>query len=180
MTTISYTYTILAVHNRTMDVGYSNPDHGKMLVGVRRPKVGETVDQVVAEYSPAAWWAEQAATFEDVPVGATGQGATVFPTTEPEPEPTPEEALAIWRENAVISQLQAHYTLKVWGLHDQVAALVAAVGDPLALAFERATEWRRNSTAILTMFENITLADGSTPTPEDVDRFFAEAAEFSL
>jgi hypothetical protein len=178
MTTISYTYTILAVHERTMEVEYTNPEHGTMLVGVRRPKVGETVDQVVAEYSPAAWWAEQAAIFEDVPVGATGQGATVFP--EPQPEPTPEEALAIWRDNAVISQLQAHYTLKVWGLYDQVAELVAVVGDPLALAFERATEWRRSSPAILTMFENITLADGSTPTPEVVDQFFAEAAEFSL
>jgi hypothetical protein len=180
MTTISYTYTILAVHGRTMDVEYFNPDFGKMLVGVRRPKVGETVDQVVAEYSPAAWWAEQAATFEDVPVGVTGQGATVFPTVEPEPEPTPEEALAIWRDNAVISQLQAHHTLKVWGLYEQVQTLVRSVGDPLELAFERATEWRRDSPTINTMFANITLADGSVPTPEVVDRFFVEAAAFSL
>jgi hypothetical protein len=180
MTTINYTYTIQAVHDRTMEVEYSNPDHGKMLVGVRRPKVGETVDQVIAEYSPAAWWAEQAATFEDVPVGVTGQGATVFPSVEPEPKPTPEEALAIWRDSTTISQFQAHYMLKVWGLYDQVAAMVAAVGDPLELAFQREARWRRNSPAILAMFENITLADGNIPTPEVVDQFFVEAGVFSL
>lgn len=180
MTTISYTYTILAVHDRTMDVEYSNPDFGKMLVGVRRPKIGEAVGQVIAEYSPAAWWAEQAATFEDVPVGVTGHGATVFPTTEPEPEPTPEEALAIWRDHAVISQLQAHYTLKVWGIYEQVAGIVAVVGDPLALVFSLATEWHRNNAAVLAMFEGTTLADGSSPSPEDVDRFFEEAAGFNI
>jgi len=180
MTKISYTYTILAVHSRTMDVEYSSSDHGKMLVGVRRPKVGETLEQVIAEYSPAVWWVEQASVFAEVPVGVTGQGATVFPTVQTEPELTPEEELALWRNTATISQFQAYYMLKVWGLYDQVAALVAAVGDPLELAFQREARWRRNSPAILAMFENITLADGNIPTPEVVDQFFVEAGGFSL
>jgi hypothetical protein len=179
MSTIEYTYTILAVHDRTMDVEYANPEHGAMLVGVRKPKLGESLEQVIAEYSPVLWWAEQAATFVDVTVGITGSGATaLYP--EPAPEPTPEEALAIWRNTAKISQLQAHHTLKVWGLYAQVQTLVQSVGDPLELAFERASEWRRNSPSILAMFENIALADGSTPTPEIVDQFFTEAAGFSL
>jgi len=180
MTTINYTYTILAVRDRTMDVEYSNPEHGKMLVGVRRPKVGETLEQVIAEYSPAVWWVEQASAFAEVSVGVTGQGATVFPTVQPEPELTPEEELALWRKTATISQFQAHYMLKVWGLYDQVAALVATVGDPLELAFERATEWRRNSPAILALFESITLADGSKSTPEVVDDFFIAAKGFEV
>jgi hypothetical protein len=180
MSTITYTYKILAVHDRTMEVEYSNPEHGTMLVGVRRPKRGETTEQVIAEYSPALWWAEQAAVFEDVPVGISGEGETILPEAIPKPELTPEDALAIWRDNVVISQLQAHYMLKVWGLYDQVQTLVQSVGDPLELAFERASEWRRNSPSILAMFENITLSNGSTPTPEVVDQFFAEAEGFEL
>lgn len=181
MTTISYTYKILAVHDRTMDVEYANPDHGTLLVGVRRPKVGETVDQVIAEYSPVLWWAEQSAVFEDVSVGLAGEGAVDIVEASPtEPETTREELMAMWRETVTISQLQAHYTLKVWGLYDQVQTLVRAVGDPLELAFERAGEWRRNSAAILAMFENITLEDGSVPTPEMVDQFFMEAGGFTI
>lgn len=173
MTTISYTYTILAVRDRTMDVEYSNPDFGKMLVGVRRPKVGETVDQVVAEYSPAAWWAEQAATFEEITAGATGTGETVFP--EPPAPLTPEQELALWREGAVASAFQFRYTLQAWGLFEQAQAIVNQVGEPLVTAFEYAVEVRRMSPAILNVFGLIVMPDGNQPTDADLDRFWIEA-----
>lgn len=178
MTTINYTYIVTAVHERTMEVQYTHPIHGTLVVGARRPKVGETVEQVVAEYSPAAWWLEQEAEFAPVEAGITGEGATEFP--EPPAELTPEEALELWRARATISQLQAHYTLKVWGLYEQVVDLVTAVGDPLELAFHRATEWRRNSLSINELFGTLTMPGGEAPSPEDVDRFFQEAAEFIL
>ena len=178
MPTVDYTYEIIAVTDRTMEIQYTHPTHGTTLVGARRPKTGEAVADVVAEYSPAAWWLEQEAELAPVTVGASGAGQTIFP--EAPPPPTPEEALALWRESAVISQLQAHHTLKVWGLYDQVVALVTAAGDPLLLAFERAVEWRRNSPTISTLFTNLTMPDGSAPTAEVVDAFFTEAAGFEV
>lgn len=178
MTTIPYTYEVVSVTDRTMEVNYTHPVHGSMLVGARRPKTGETVADVVAEYSPAAWWLEQQAEFAPVSVGTAGSGETVFP--EPPAPLTEAEQLALFRESAVISQLQAHHTLKVWGLYDQVVALVTAAGDPLQLAFERAVEWRRSSPTIGALFTNLTMPDGSVPTAEVVDAFFIEAAGFEV
>lgn len=161
-----------------MDVRYSNPEHGDMLVGVRLPYEGEVLTDVIDQFSPAFFWAEQRRAVQPIAVGSTGTGET---EVEPEVvELTPEEMLELWRENAVISQLQAHYTLKVWGLYEQVKTLVTNVGDPLELAFERATEWRRNSNSIQALFANIQMPDGNPPTPEDVDRFFIEAGAFSV
>jgi len=97
-----------------------NPDHGTMLVGVRRPKRGETTEQVIAEYSPALWWAETGrSVLRTFPSASPGRVRPYCRRAIPKPEPHPEDALAIWRENVVISQLQAHYMLKVWGLYDQ-------------------------------------------------------------
>lgn len=173
MTTISYTYTILSVQDRTMDVEYANPVHGTMLVGVRKPKVGETVEQVVAEYSPAVWWAEAAATFEQVAVGVTGTGETLFP--EPPIPLTPAQELEIWREGAVASAFQFRYTLHAWGLFQQAQAIVTQVGEPLVMAFEYAIEVRRMSPSILSVFGNIIMPNGNPPTVEDLDRFWTEA-----
>lgn len=160
-----------------MDVQYSNPEHGDMIVGVRLPYEGEVLADVIDQFSPAFFWAEQRREVQPITVGSTGTGET---EVEPEVvELTPEEMLELWRENAVISQLQAHYTLKVWGLYEQVKTLVTNVGDPLELAFERAAEWRRNSPSIQALFANIQMPDGNPPTPEDVDRFFIEAGAFS-
>lgn len=178
MTTIPYTYTIVGEGPRSIDVEYSSPGHTTITIGVRKPRTGETLERVIAEFSPIMWWLEQAATFEPVEVGVQGSGEITIPDAPI--ELTPEEQLAAWRQSTVISQFQAHYTLKVWGLYEQVQALVASVGDPLELAFQRATEWRRNSEAILTLFNMLTLADGSTPTVEDVDRFFTEAGGYEV
>jgi hypothetical protein len=178
MTKIPYTYEIISVTERNMEVRYENPDHGVMHVGVRLPYEGEDLATVIDQFSPALFWAEQLRPVQAVPVGMTGAGETTVSIDES--DFTPDELLAMWRERAVISQLQAHYTLKVWGLYDQVVALVEALGDPLELAFQRATEWRRNSPTILELFGNLQMPDGTAPTPADVDRFFQEAAGFTL
>lgn len=178
MTTIPYTYEIVGADERGMTVRYSNPEHGEMLVGVRLPYEGENVADVIDQFSPALYWADLTRPKQVIPVGTVGEGATVV--TPEAPDLTPEEMIALWRESAVISQLQAHYTLRVWGLYDQVVDLVTAVGDPLEIAFHRALEWRRNSPAILAMFANLTMPDGNNPTPEVVDQFFVEAGGFII
>lgn len=178
MSVIEYNYTVEAVLERTVVLLYSHPTFGQMEVHARRPKVGETIDQIAEEYSPAAWWREQSAEFAPITPGVQGSGAVTFP--EPLPPLTEGEALALWRNTVAISQLQAHHTLRTWGLYEQVQGLVAVVGAPLDLAFDRAIEWRRNSPTITSLFTNLTMPDGSNPTPEVVDAFFREALEFEL
>jgi hypothetical protein len=178
MTSIPYTFEVLSVGDLSMDVRYSNPTHGEMLVGVRLPYEGEDLESVIDQFSPALYWAEQTKQRQTIPIGLSGSGET-FIGLDPT-ELTQEEMVEMWRDSMIISQLQAHYTLKVWGLYDQVVDLVNMVGDPLKLAFERAVEWRRGSLAIQAMFANITMPDGTTPTPELVDQFFIEATGFSV
>jgi hypothetical protein len=173
MTTIPYTYQILNVGPRSMEVAYSNPTHGVVHVGVRRPKVGETTEDVIAEYSPAAYWLEQAEQLAEVEAGATGAGETVFP--DPPAPLTPEEELAIWRESAVASAFQFRYTLQQWGLFDQAQAIVNQVGEPLVTAFEYAIEVRRMSPSILGVFNLIVMPDGNPPSDADLDQFWTEA-----
>ena len=174
MSSIEYSFTILSVGDISMEVEYSHPTHGSMLVGVRRPKVGETVEQVVAEFSPALWWAEREAEFIPVTTGIRGNGATQI-APDPVPEPTEEELLAAWRQAAVCSAFQFRYTLQVWGLFDQAQAIVIQVGEPLVTAFEYAVEVRRMSPSILSVFGMITMPGGNPPTEEDLDRFWSEA-----
>jgi hypothetical protein len=174
MTTINFTYTVVAVNERTLDVEYTNPDYGTVLVGVRKPKLGESLEQVILDYSPALWWAEQGALFADITVGETGEGA-VQVAPEPVPELTEEEQLQLWRATVTISPFQAHTTLYNWGLYDQVKDLVEAIGPPVSLAFERAIEWRRNGPTITGLFSELTLPGGGSPTEEDLDQFFREA-----
>lgn len=176
MTKIPYTYEIVGANQFGMDVRFSNPEHGEMVVGVRLPYEGENLNDVIDQFSPALYWAELSRPKQTIAIGTTGTGETMV---SPEaPELSPEEDKALWREHAVISQLQAHYTLKRWGLYDQVLDLVTAVGDPLEIAFHRAGEWRRASPSIEAMFDNITMPDGTTPTPDVVDQFFIDAGGF--
>jgi hypothetical protein len=173
---ITYTYQIVAVNEVTMDVEYTNPDYGTVLVGVRIPYDGESLEDVIAHYSPASWWAERIRPKLEVAVGVSGTGEVQI---IPEPIVYTEAQLKqMWRETATISKLQAHYTLKVWGLYDQVLALVTAVGDPLELAFHNALEWRRNSPSIISLFTHLEMTNGEPPTEEDVDQFFVEAQGF--
>lgn len=173
MPTIDYTYTILEVNDRSMTVEYTHPTHGPMQVGVRRPKVGETLEAVIDEFSPVIWWLEQSAEFAPVQVGVAGAGATVLPEA---PAPlTPEEELALWRQSAVCSAFQFRYTLQAWGLMAQVQQIVAQVGEPLVTAFEYAIEVRRLSPSILSVFGMLTMPGGGAPTEADLDRFWTEA-----
>jgi len=178
MTTIPYTYQIVAVGPMSMEVVYTNPTYGSMHVGARLPFDGETVEEVIAQSSPAAWWRDQARAKITPTVGTEGSGATVL-NTLPE-EMTPEETLALWRSQIVISKLQAHQTLDDWGLYQQVVDFVALIGNPVERAFYDAIEWRRNSPTIEALFSNITMPNGNPPTPEDVDQFFNEASGYAL
>lgn len=75
MTTLSYTYEITRVDSdaKAMDILYTSPEHGTMLVGARMPWEGETVEMIAAMYSPVRNWVEQTLSVASVEVGAAGE-----------------------------------------------------------------------------------------------------------
>jgi hypothetical protein len=89
MTTLSYTYEITRVDSdaKAMDILYTSPEHGTMLVGARMPWEGETVDMIANMYSPIRNWIEQTLAVAPVAVGASGEvavslgGEASMPTT---------------------------------------------------------------------------------------------------
>ncbi len=100
-----------------------------------------------------------------------------------EPVPVAVDAadeLADWRENVVIDAFQAHATLAAWGIRDQVAAIVADVGEPLSIAYEYAPKWTRASPAINQLLSLVVLSNGKPMTQKELDRFFREAEGVSV
>ena len=77
MTTITYTYEITRVDPdaKAMDILYTSPEYGTMLVGARMPWEGETVDMIANMYSPVRYWVEQTLAVASVSVGAAGEAA---------------------------------------------------------------------------------------------------------
>lgn len=83
MTEITYTYEIVRVDptNKVMDIQYTSPVHGTILVGARMPWEGETVEDIVRTYEPVRYWIEQ--TLNVAPV-TTGAGGTIQIPATPE------------------------------------------------------------------------------------------------
>lgn len=88
MNDITYNYEIISVDevSRSMIVLYTSETYGTMQVGARLPFEGETLEQVIAMFSPVAEWRVR-----DIPVvvpqvGAGGQLTDAAPQ-EPESEP---------------------------------------------------------------------------------------------
>lgn len=82
---IEYTYEIIRVDEaaRCMEVVYSAIGHQTMHIGARLPYQGETLEAVVAMYSPVAYWEEQA---RPVVLPQVGSSGTVAPTAIEQPE----------------------------------------------------------------------------------------------
>lgn len=177
MTKIPYTYKVVAVGPHTMDVEYSNPDYGTIMVGVRIPLLNEDLESVIEAYSPVFHWYDRVQPRQSIQVGIEGTGST---QVAPEVIEDKEALIAAWRENIVINKVQAHHTLRVWNLYDQVVDFVNLVGDPLDLLFHDSNEWRRISPAVKSIFENITRSDGRKLTEQDIDAFFEEASVFRI
>jgi hypothetical protein len=69
-----YTYEILRVDEpaRVMEVAYTHETHGVLHVGVRLPFVGESVEAVIAQFAPIAYWRELETPMVSPTVGASG------------------------------------------------------------------------------------------------------------
>lgn len=72
MTTISYEITRVDPDAKAMDILYTSPDYGTMLVGARMPFEGETVEMIAAMFSPLQNWVTQTLPVAAVSAGLTG------------------------------------------------------------------------------------------------------------
>lgn len=71
---MNYTYEITRVDadSKAMDIQYTSPEHGTVLVGARMPWDGETLNDIVQAFSPVRYWAEKVANVAAVAVGESG------------------------------------------------------------------------------------------------------------
>lgn len=84
MENITYTYRVVSVGDRSMDVEYSADGFAPLLVGVPRPRAGDSVEAVIQAYSPVNYWLDLIAPRADVEVGVSGE---VEVRTEPPSNP---------------------------------------------------------------------------------------------
>lgn len=88
---IAYTYKIVSVDAaaRCMEVVYTAEGHQTMHIGARLPFEGESLQAVVDQYAPVAYWLEQV---RPVVVPQVGTSGMVQPPA-PEPEQTTSPGL---------------------------------------------------------------------------------------
>lgn len=84
MSNITYTYQVLNVGDRSMEVEYSADGFDPVVIGVPRPRAGESVEAMIQAYSPVAYWLDLIAPRAEVEVGVSGE---VEVRTEPPSNP---------------------------------------------------------------------------------------------
>ena len=80
---INYTYEIINVDGKSMDVVYKSNEYGDFYAGVPLPSKGESVESVIEQYAPVAEWMDAGREAELVNAGVTGSGS--LNTELPEP-----------------------------------------------------------------------------------------------
>jgi hypothetical protein len=174
MKKIPYTYEILLVSDRSMEVKYENPDYGVLHVGVRLPYEGESIESVIEEYSPAVYWQELSMPVQTINPGITGSGETVlYDGSIEEQEEIPIEER---RKFMVVSRLQAKAIMYQYGILESVENTISQSDFVTQLAWKEAIQFRRLSPLVETLKTEISFPDGSTLTDEILDDMFIQAA----
>lgn len=90
---LKYTYKVLSVNAeaRTMLVKYTSDEYGEMDIFTRIPYEGETLEMVIQQYSPVAYWREKSAVVQSIDT------ETAFGAIDYSDEPTLEERSAQMR-----------------------------------------------------------------------------------
>jgi hypothetical protein len=65
---INYVYKVLSANTetRTMEVKYTSAEFGEMHIYARLPYEGETLEAVIQQYSPVAYWREKATAVQTI------------------------------------------------------------------------------------------------------------------
>jgi hypothetical protein len=84
---MNITYQIVRVDPETkaMDILYTSPEHGSLLVGARMPWEGETVEAIAETFSPARYWLEKTLPVAQVSEGEEGQLSTAVASNSSTP-----------------------------------------------------------------------------------------------
>lgn len=92
---IEYKYTIASVdaNARCMEVVYEAEGHQTMHIGARLPFEGESLDDVIRQFAPLAYWSEQQRPVVAPTVGLSGTLAPI-PVVEPQ-EPSAEDRVFV-------------------------------------------------------------------------------------
>lgn len=72
MNTYKYEITEVYPETKTMVIVYTSEQYGTMTISARMPWEGESLEAIVAMYSPVRFWIEQTLPVANVDVGATG------------------------------------------------------------------------------------------------------------
>jgi hypothetical protein len=134
---IKYTYKVLNVdiNGRTMEVKYTSPTHGSLHVYTRIPYEGESLEAVIQQYSPVAYWREKDAVIQTVDV------ETAYGVIDYSDEPTLEDRANQMRSIRNQMLLLCDYTQlpdapasinkEAWGIYRQeLRDITSQVGFP--------------------------------------------------
>ena len=90
LVSIEYTYEIVSVdvQARCMEIIYTATNHPTMRIGARLPYEGETLESVIAVFSPVRYWEELQSPVIVPQVGQTGVITPVVPQAPQPVEPT--------------------------------------------------------------------------------------------
>lgn len=93
---ITYTYEIASVDEaaRCMEIVYTAEGHQTMRIGARLPFEGESLQAVIDQFAPVAYWLEQ---MRPVVVPQVGTAGVVQP-----PAPEPEQAPPVGPHDMII------------------------------------------------------------------------------
>jgi hypothetical protein len=149
MTTITYTYEITRVDPdaKAMDILYTSPEYGTMLVGARMPWEGETVDMIASMYSPVRNWVEQTLAVASVAVGAGGEVAISLGGEEAA-APTTKSKLDLVRAMRAID----HGEVSLW---DTFKAQIALADEATQEDWQIAAELSDNDPVLVAVMTTI-------------------------
>jgi hypothetical protein len=180
MNKISYTYEIISVGERSMEVRYENEEFGVMHVGVRLPYEGEDLATVRDQFSPALYWAEQRKPVQSIQEGLIGTGETTLFNDISDISDFTIETIEDQRTQMVVSRLQAKAVMYQMGILETVEELINESGEIVKLAWNEAIEFKRLSPLVESLKSDVVLPDGSSITDEMLDEMFIEAADINF
>lgn len=162
----AYTFEIVRVDPaaRAMDIRYTSPTYGTILVGARMPWEGETIEDIVRMFSPVRYWIEQTLPVVSVTEGASGS------LEEVQPPPASEI-----REPSKINLIRAmrgvdYGQATLW---DAVKALLAQADETTREDWDAANFIPENDPVILAMAA--TLYPDPAVAAAQIDAVFAAA-----
>lgn len=132
MENITYAYRVMHVGDRSMEVEYSADGFDPVVVGMPRPREGNSVEAMIQAYSPVTYWLDLIAPRAEVEVGVSGE---VEVRTEPPSNPgelTLEDLPPVSHAQIIAALIAAEILTEAEGVAWITGTLPAAVEAVIA------------------------------------------------